>query len=267
MAPRALLLLSLLLLVPSSARAGLLEKLVLDVEAGPLAVLRNDGRYGAQGTQYDASDVGQKANLVVAGRVSVEARLTRRHAIILLWAPLELNTRVRLEEPLVFRDTTFDAGATVDHRYLFEGYRASYLYGLVPGERLRLEVGGSFQLRNADVSFTELDTGRFAQETDVGPVFALKARLTYDAGPVWAQLEADALSTFGLVGDTEGGIYDVALTLGVPLSSARDADGFLRLRVVGGGAEVPDRELENWGAFFSASAGLRADLVSLFTRL
>jgi hypothetical protein len=147
----------------------------------------------------------------------------------------------------------------VDHRYLFEGFRFSYLYQLLP-EPLALELGGSFQVRNADVAFSSTDGERHAAEDDIGPVFALKTRLRYaprrDAP--WAALEADGLSTFGLIGDTSGAIYDLALVLGLPVLPS--AHVTFTARLYGGGADVPSQQLRNWANFVSATAGLLLSL-------
>jgi len=233
---------------------------VVDYEAGVLAFLQNDGRYGAAGTEFDTDDTGQADNLFVASRLSLE--LTRgNHTLVLLYAPLDVTTRVTLDDDLRFRETLFEAGTLVDHRYLFDGYRASYLYDLRLSA-LSLQVGGSLQIRNANVAFTSVDGEQFANESDIGVVPALKVRLRYD-GPAgaYAMLDADGLSTFGLAGDTEGGIYDVALSLGLPVTDFLDV--FVRTRALGGGADVPDQEIENFAHFLSFTAGVRIALTRL----
>ena len=99
-------------------------------------------------------------------------------------------------------------------------------------------------------------------------VGALKTRLRYTLpSGVWAGLEADALSTFGLMGNTTGGIYDLALTLGLPLVDRRDVNVYARLRLLGGGADVKRRDIYNWGNFGFALVGVQADLVSLVERV
>jgi hypothetical protein len=224
-------------------------------ESGPAYVVENEGRYGEMGTEFDAEDVGQQKTLTRVERAFIE--LGRgRHQLIFTYIPLELRTRVKLERELRFRDEVFPAGTVVDHRYLFDGFRASYLYDLLTASCWELEVGGSFQVRSADVAFTAVDGSRYAAESDIGPVFALKARLTYAPAPggLWGRLDADAISTFGLIGDTTGGLYDAALVLGVPVHPRVDIT--FTARVYGGGAEVPDRDFRNWATFFSAAAGL-----------
>jgi hypothetical protein len=156
----------------------------------------------------------------------------------------------------------FAAGTVVDHRYVFDGFRLSYLYGVVPRGAWRVEAGASLQIRSALVAFSSVDGAQQAREADIGLVGAFKVRLTHQPGDTWwGRLEADALSTFGLIGDTSGAIYDVALSAGRPVRPGLDA--FLTLRLLGGGAEVPDQAIDNWGNYVSAAAGLSVDLAGL----
>jgi len=240
---------------PGGAAAG--ASISLGYETGPAYVAQNDGRYGVDGTPYEAADVGQQKTLAVVQRTYLEAR-TGRHAFILLYAPFQLDTRVTLAEDLRFRSTRFPAGTVVDHRYVFDGFRGSYLYRLLP-DPLRLEVGASLQVRSADVAFTSVDGALHADQDDIGLVGAAKARLTYaPAGSTWAALEADALSTFGLVGNVKGAIYDVALSVGTEVRPGVDV--YLTTRLLGGGADVPDKAIYNWANFVSATAGIRVTL-------
>jgi hypothetical protein len=250
-------------LLPSAALADdskpparMLDHAILDFEAGVVSILKNNGRYGSDGTRFTVRDTNQRENLVVGRRLSLEAS-GGAHTLILTYAPLDVTTRVALRRDLQFRDVSFASGSVVDHRYLFDGYRASYLYRLRGGS-LKLELGGSLQIRNANVSFTAVDGSAYAEESDIGLVPIAKARIRY-RGPrgMFGVLDADALSTFGLVGDTEGGIYDVALTVGVSITDSLDL--FARIRGIGGGATVPKRELENWAHFLAFTAGVRID--------
>jgi hypothetical protein len=261
-------LLPLLLLLASPALADSPHSaLVAEFETGPAAIFQNDGRYGPTGTAYSAEDLHQTSTLYRTWRMALEARLGRRHGLILLYAPFEVTTRTTLSRDLDFRGTVFPSGSVVDHRYLFDGYRASYLFRLIDGERLQWDIGASVQIRNALVGLGAVDGSRYSQESDIGVVGAVKTRLRYTLpSRVWAGLEADALSTFGLVGNTTGGIYDVALTLGIPLIGQGDVNVYARLRLLGGGADVPRRDLYNWAHFGFALLGLQADLVSLVER-
>lgn len=250
----AALALTVTLIPARPARADL--RAVLAYDTGPAYIAQNDGRYGAAGTPYEADDVGQRDTLVRAERATVEL-VAGRHRVIALYAPFLVDTQATLTSELRFRDVTFPTGTVVDHRYRFDGYRASYLYQVVGG-RVGLELGGSLQVRSADVAFASADGSRRASQSDIGLVPALKARLTYTPGRAWAQLEADGSSTFGLVGDTSGALYDVAVVGGYAFR--RDLALYATLRWVGGGAEVPARAIDNWANFASASLGLRVQL-------
>ncbi len=239
------------------AQAG--PEVTLGFEVGPAYIAQNDGRYGEDGTAYDAGDVGQQKNLVIAERTSLELA-SGRHRAILLYAPFEVTTRVTLDEDLRFRDTRFPAGTVVDHRYLFDGYRASYLYRALAGA-VSIDVGASLQIRNADVAFTSVNGALHASQDDIGLVGALKGRLRYQAtAERWAELEADALSTSGLAGDVSGGIYDVAVSAGQQLGDRLEL--VLTARLLGGGAEVPSQQIDNWANFVTAAVGLRVRLDS-----
>lgn len=242
-----------------------LARFTIDGEVGPGYVVQNDNRYGASGTKYTAREVGQQRNLFIARRLSVEALFGERHTVVMLYAPLDLTTRVTLGRDIDFRGTVFSSGEVVDHRYLFDGYRASYLFGALRRETVRLDVGTSIQIRNASVELRTVDSAspRFGVEHDIGTVFALKARLTYRPREnFWARLEADGISSFGVFRSFSGGLYDVSLTAGTPVGPT---DLFLRLRWLGGGANVTTRNLDNWGSFFFATAGVRLDVNDLMS--
>lgn len=254
-----LLLAALIVGAPVSAAAD--PTVVVAHETGPAYVAQNDGRYGDAGTPFAADEVGQQKNLLRTSRTSLELGWGR-HTVIFLYAPFEVTTRVALAGDLQFRDTRFPAGTVVDHRYLFDGYRASYLFRLRPGA-LAVEVGASLQIRNADVAFTAVDGSLYDDQDDIGLVGAAKVRLRWASGDdrPWGAVEADALSTFGLVGDTSGALYDVAMILGVPVR--RGVDLTFTARLLGGGAEVPSQAIDNWGNFVSATAGVRIELGAL----
>ncbi|MCX5745095.1 MAG: hypothetical protein NT062_21625 [Proteobacteria bacterium] len=126
-----------------------------------------------------------------------------------------------------------------------------------------LEVGGSLQIRNADVAFRAADGSRRDDQSDIGLVGAAKARLWYRPHPVgaWAGLEADGFSTFGLVSGVRGAIYDVQLMFGHPVG--RGIDVVLGARLLGGGADVASKDIYNWANFVAFTAGVRVSLDTL----
>lgn len=249
------------------ARSGdskFLDYLRVEHEFGPLVIFQNDGRYGETGTKYTASDVGQDRNLFPSSRTSFELGFRERHRLIILYAPLDVTTNVLLDKDIQFKDTLFASGTLVEHRYLFEGLRASYLYEVFSKEQTTLDLGGTIQIRNAEVSFRDTTTGLFETENDIGIVFALKGRIRHYPGDSgnWIQFEADGFSTFGLLGDSvSGAIYDLRLLWGLPIATG--ADLIIGGRVIGGGAEVERRNIENWGNYGSLTVGLQLDLLKV----
>jgi hypothetical protein len=246
---------------PLSASAAAVNGLVIDYEAGPLSIVQNDNRYGANGTPYNRSDVGLDRNLAIAMRTSLEADIDGRNTLIFLYAPLDVTTDIRLNKNIQFNDVLFNAGTPIRHRYLFDGIRASYMYGIFKEKQWRWDLGLTGQIRNAQVAMSTLQGTSYASESDIGFVPALKTRFTYHPSRgFWGMWEADALNAFG-AGGVSGWIADTALTLGVPLRQGIDAH--VRARYVGGGANVPNRQIENWGQFVSLTAGFRFNMTKL----
>jgi len=239
------------------AHAEFFDGFVIDMEAGPLYIYRNDGRYGAAGTRFTAAETGQQRNLVKAFRLSMEGVFKKKHRIILLYAPLELRTSLVPDEDLRFRNTLFSAGRLLEHSYLFDGYRISYLNRIFEKGALDFDLGGTLGIRNAEVSFREMNGDKYDSESDIGVIFALKTRVSYSfANGAYLMLDADGFSTFGLAGDSvSGAIYDLKLSLLAPLRA--DIDFTLGARLTGGGAEVKSKNIDNWGDFVSLTAGVR----------
>ncbi len=238
------------------AEGFFLDDVIIEYEAGPLYIFQNDGLYGENGTKYKAKDVGQQRNLILSRRTSLELGFSGRHRIIFLYAPFDITTSVKLDRDITFRDTTFNKGDLVEHRYLFDGYRVSYLYRAVSKPGLDADLGGSIQIRNAEVSFKEEGGNKYDSENDIGTVFAFKGRVRYQPAAIWMMAEADAFSTFGLLGDSvRGAIYDLRLSLGLPVS--RVCDLVFSGRLLGGGAKVKSRDIDNWGNYGSLTVSLQ----------
>lgn len=255
----ARLTLASLVLVAGQAAAAPLNAVVADYEAGLGAIFQNDSRYGANGTSFDAADVAQTDNVYPVQRISLQLRLAENHEVRATYIPVDLTTRTTLAKEINFNDVVFASGSVVDFRYLFDGTRLTYLYHLVDNARWSFAAGGLFQLRNARVAISDVAGTKQAAESDVGPVgaIALMARHTRDNG-VYGQLDAAGFSTFGFPNGLLGAVWDVALTLGVPLGPR--ADLCFRLRYYGGGADVPSADLKNWGQFGFATLALRLRL-------
>ncbi|MEB3187305.1 MAG: hypothetical protein VKP72_07695 [bacterium] len=240
--------------LPVRAAEGPFDSFHLGIEVGPVWLGQNDGRYGAQGTAYSARTVGQDQTLFLSQRLTGEARWGDVHRLILLVAPLDVTTRTRLDRDLRFRDTLFPAGTVVDSRYLFDGFRLSYLREVQRWDGGAWEVGASAQIRNAEVSFAEVAGSRYEAERDIGfvPILKTRWRQQLPTGGTFV-FDLDALGAAG-VPQFQGGILDGAASVHLPIT--RDLETFLRLRYLTGGATVPARDIQNWGQYLTLATGL-----------
>jgi hypothetical protein len=252
---------------PSSSNVGVRAS----VDFGGLLPLYHHIQFGRDGTEFDYVADGGQDVIFPVGRLSVELQ-ARRHYITFLYQPLELNSEVVLDRPVTVDGVTFPAETPLDLRYGFPFYRVSYAYDVVPALAWRLALGGSFQLRDATITFTAADGSARRTRRDVGPVPALKALLRYDArSGFFGAFEVDGFYApvkyiNGGDSDVVGAIIDANLRAGYRLSPR--ADAFLNVRWLGGGAEgssepedFSDGYNENWLHFLIVSVGVDVALM------
>lgn len=246
-------------------------RLHVTLEVGALDPLYHRIRLSRSGTDFDYVDEGGQDVLFPFSRLSARLEL-ERHRVLLLYQPLELNTRVTLAEPLTVDGLTFAAQTPVDLQYGFPFYRASYLYDVASAPELELALGGGLQLRNATITFTSADGEQRRSNRDVGPVPLLEAMVYYRSPGGWV-LGGEAAGFYAPVkylngGDSDvvGAIIDTSLRAGYQLSPR--ALGFFNVRWLGGGAEgtgepdeFGDGYNENWLHFLTVSAGVQLELM------
>ncbi|MEW6515506.1 MAG: hypothetical protein AB1439_01190 [candidate division FCPU426 bacterium] len=244
----------------------------LAVEIGFLGVADHLIQFGKNGTEFRYQRDGGQDLLFATTRFSVEAAVNEISTFILLYQPLELETRDTLRHDLRVDNTLFPAGTAMRFFYGFPFYRASYLYDFDPDSEQELALGFSLQVRNADIVFSSLDGTLLARKADVGPVPLLKFRWRQPwAGKWWLGAEADGIyaPVSYLNGSDEeitGALLDASLRLGLDLEN--DQEAFINLRYLGGGAvgtnrgdqAVSDGYVKNWLHFFTVSVGLALKL-------
>src|SRR5690606_41111869 len=79
----------------------------LRAEVGSLGVIAHHIRYGAGGTRIDYRDDGNQDTLFFFWRLSGELRIHRRHTLILLYQPFDLETESVPERALQVGDVSF----------------------------------------------------------------------------------------------------------------------------------------------------------------
>lgn len=164
-------------------------------------------------------------------RLRLSYAISRRHELSLLYAPLTLKATGTLPAAVHFTGVLFPQGSDVDGIYTFNSYRLTYRYRLVDKSRLRLDIGFTAKVRDAEIALAA--PGITASKTNVGFVPLLHLRLAWDWNrKLGLLLEADAAAA------KQGRAEDVLLALNWRLSPRTQLRcGY---RFVEGGADVDE---------------------------
>jgi hypothetical protein len=240
----------------------------LIMEIGGLAPVKHTVKFSKDGTRFDYIEEGGQDNVFFFWRPTAELTLDSAHTLILLYQPLNLETKVYLDRDVRIDGAVFPAGSGLDLRYGFDFYRLSYLYDFLDSSaRDELAIGLSLQMRNATIDFTSTDGTIHRSNRDIGPVPAIKIRGRWAITPrAWIGGEADAIYApvkyiNGSNSDVEGAFFDLSLRAGYLV--ARSLDVYVNLRYIGGGAEGTsssndgpgDGYTSNWLHFLTFSVG------------
>jgi hypothetical protein len=204
-----------------------------------VARIPNDG-----GTLFSLSK-----DLNIAAKVYYRLRLSyafaRRHQISLLVAPLTLHAAGYLPADVSFTGILFPRGTAVEGVYTFNSYRLTYRYRLLDKPRLRLDIGLTAKVREAEIALASATLS--ASKTNVGFVPLLYARLDWDwSSKLGLLVEVDAAAA------KQGRAEDVLLALRWKLTPQLLAR--FGYRFVEGGADVD--EVYNFAWIHYIAAGL-----------
>lgn len=203
----------------------------VELEGGAVFSGYNDVRIpNAGGTLFSLSEdleIDAKAYY----RLRLSYAISRRHELSMLYAPLTLKAQGTLPEPVFFEGVQFPAMAAADGIYTFNSYRFTYRYRLLDKWRLRLDIGLTAKVRDAEVALTA--AGLTSSKTNVGFVPLLHLRLIWDwSDKLGMMLEADAAAA------KQGRAEDVLLALTWrPAPRWQLRAGY---RLVEGGADVDE---------------------------
>jgi len=260
-----------LLLVSTFSFAGILNdpanryRLDLTYESGFTGVLFHKIQFGQSGTDFDYVRDGGQGVLFPFERFTAGITIGK-HTVSLLYQPLTVQTKVKLNSALVVDDVTFPAGTGMILNYGFPFYRISYTYEILRKAKSYLALGLSLQIRNADIYFESLDGTRFTANKNVGPVPVIKIK-----GALWlnnkAYIATDidgfyASSRFfnGANFDFEGSVLDASLRAGLMMTEYLET--YLNVRFIGGTAkgvsqnsDTPDGFSNNRLATINVSIG------------
>ena len=165
---------------------------IFDLEGGTVFTGYNDVRIpGTTGTLFSLSEEFEAdASPFVRGRISYP--LGERSTIELLVAPLSIESSGQGEEEIRFEGIAFPANMPLEVTYRFDSYRLTYRYELHGDERLRIGLGGTAKIRDAEISVRGGDFE--SKKTNTGFVPLINFRLQWELQDrVGLLLEGDAL--------------------------------------------------------------------------
>jgi hypothetical protein len=205
-------------------------------------------------------------------RISGDILIGARHRVIFLYQPFDIRTETRVPAGGITIDTVdFLPDTGLELRYGFDFYRLSYLYDFFKDPRDELAVGATLQIRDATIVFASKDGTALVDNTNIGPVPALKFRAKHYLNDwFWLGAEIDGVYAAGkgatgsldVSDDFVGAILDASLRAG--FSPREPVDVFLNLRYIGGGAEGTatddtgpgDGYTRNWLHTYAVSIGV-----------
>ena len=111
-------------------QSDLHARLGIDIESGIVFSGYNDIRIpNKTGTLFSFSEE-LKTESAPFVRARIFYTFNERHAMAVLFAPLELDAAGRLDRELIFEGVSFPADIPLTASYRFDSYRATYLYTL-----------------------------------------------------------------------------------------------------------------------------------------
>jgi hypothetical protein len=217
----------------------------LDLESGAAFNGYNDVRIpGDSGTDISLTD-DLSADPTGFIRIRVGKNFGDRHRLSLLAAPLRFKATGTVDRDIDYNGVTFQAGDTLNSRYRFDSYRASYTYTLVRSQKLRLGLGLTAKIRDAAIRIESSDTSSEKTNTGFVPLinFALDWSFASNVGLIF---EGDALAA------PQGRAEDVLLAFyGNPTDDLRLRLGY---RILEGGAD--NDEVYNFALVHYLSIGI-----------
>jgi len=231
--------------IPASGEKG---RWRIDFENGAAFSGYNDvGIPGDTGTRFSLSE-DFKTSAGYYYRIRLTWRISARHSLSALYAPLKLSASGTSKFPISFFGADFPAGAAVNGTYMFNSYRLSYRYELVNTEKWSFGFGFTAKIRDAAIGLE--GGGLRAEKANVGFVPLLNARVERRFGPKFSLLlDVDALAA------PQGRAEDVLLAALFRISPALTLKAGYRF--VEGGAD--NDAVYNFTLIHYAAVGLLID--------
>ena len=237
---------AVVLLSACAARAAALDGLTVDLGVYAASQGRNAVQVpnDANGTRFALDDL-TGSGPYVAPRLELAAPLGQRSEWRLLLAPLSLAETGSSAQPIRFQGSTFAAG-TVDARYQFNSWRATWRWRWIERADLSVKVGVTAKIRDASIRLRQ--GGRSAEKQNTGFVPLLHATFERQLGNGWS-IDGDIDALAGGPG------YAVDAGLRVAREIAPGWSLGASLRFLDGGAD--NDEVYTFARFTSAGLVIR----------
>lgn len=189
-----------------------------------------------------------ESKTVMYGRANLHYRITPRHELSVLYAPLTIKPTGTLDRDIVFMDETFDAGKKINATYRFDSYRLQYLYRFRNQNMGIRAVGLSIKVRDAEIGLQNQDSKATKYDTGVVPLIGFE--FGYDFSDELAiELKGEALaSKFGRA-------EDVLLSLKYNFSDTYSLYG--GYRILEGGSDIDEVYTFAWINYATIGASIR----------
>ncbi|MFC2088882.1 hypothetical protein ACFLSX_04710 [Calditrichota bacterium] len=202
------------------------------LEFGPVWQGLNDVQIpnDKNGTRFSLADL-VGSGPYPAVRLYFTWRISNRHDIRLLLAPLSYTKSGTFSSPVTFAGKTYNPSQVVDATYKFNSWRLTYRYKFYHGEQWYWWVGFTAKIRDAKIKLNQ--SGLSSEKTDIGFVPLLHIRGEYHFDELWwFLLDIDALA--GGPGRAEDGTLQIGYNLNDQWSISA---GY---RTIEGGADVDE---------------------------
>lgn len=169
-------------------------KVVLETELGATWLSRNDVQIPNtnMGSRFALDEITGSGPRPSA-RVNLLWNINEKHGLRFLLAPLSFTERNILDSDVAFAGSDFQAGESIESSYAFNSWRASYRYHMVDQDRWDLWLGGTLNIRDAEIELRQGQTT--ANDDDVGVVPLLYVATRYRLADRWhLNAELDALA-------------------------------------------------------------------------
>ena len=223
-----------------------LKRYTFELEGGPVWQSKNDVRIpGDSGTRFSFKDLTGRGPYA-SGRFTFEWNFLKRHGLRLIVAPLRIDGSGTLDEPVLFKGTTFAPGVTTKGKYQFDTYRIGYRYRFLNKPAWRLQGGVTLLLRDAKIELEQ--NGVKASDSNQGVVPLINFSTHWFFADRWSAI----LDFEGLAGGP-GRALDMALKVRYHLTDRWNIGG--GYRALEGGVDTDDVYNFSWFNYAFISVG------------